>query len=191
MQINNVDPSLYSALENSTLTSIVVVQKESLIPFFTQLKESGVNVLQAITGTDFPDYLEVSYILAMMGAPENLIVKVRLDKSNQHFSLPSLCSFFKSANWQERECYDMVGVEFENHPDFRRILCPDDWEGFPLRKDYVVQEVYQGIVVNPVEKTNPVDRAFKENQLKKAKEVQEQQKSEASSPVTADTKEDK
>ena len=51
------------------------------------------------------------------------------------------------SNWFEREAYDMYGIVFEGHRDMTRILCPEDWDGWPLRKDYEVQETYHGIVV--------------------------------------------
>jgi len=59
--------------------------------------------------------------------------------------VPSVESIWKTADWHEREAFDMVGVQFSDHPNHTRILCPDDWEGHPLRKDYVQQEFYQGI----------------------------------------------
>jgi NADH-quinone oxidoreductase subunit C len=62
-------------------------------------------------------------------------------------AFPSIASVYKTAEWHEREAYDMLGIFFENHPDMRRILLPDDWEGFPLRKDYVEAEEYKGIKI--------------------------------------------
>jgi NADH-quinone oxidoreductase subunit C len=63
-------------------------------------------------------------------------------------SFPSVSSVYRTAEWHEREVYDLLGIFFENHPDLRRILLPDDWEGFPLRKDYVTAEYYKGIKID-------------------------------------------
>jgi NADH-quinone oxidoreductase subunit C len=60
-------------------------------------------------------------------------------------SIPSVADFWPAADWQEREVYDMLGIDFPGHPDLRRILLADDWEGFPLRKDYVFPREYHGI----------------------------------------------
>jgi NADH-quinone oxidoreductase subunit C len=60
-------------------------------------------------------------------------------------SIPSVADLWPAADWHEREAYDMFGIDFPGHPDLRRILCADDWEGFPLRKDYVFPREYHGI----------------------------------------------
>ncbi|TNF03770.1 MAG: NADH-quinone oxidoreductase subunit C [Deltaproteobacteria bacterium] len=122
------------------------------------------NVLQVVTGTDYEDRIEVSYVLASFINNLELILKVKLPKASKDATpeLESVCSVWKAANFLERETYDMVGVIFKNHPDLRRLLCPQDWEGWPLRKDYVVQKVYAGMEVNPAHKINTADIYFGE-----------------------------
>ena len=72
-------------------------------------------------------------------------VKTEVPREGSH--LPTISYLWRTADWHEREIYDLFGITFDGHPDHRRILCPDDWEGWPLRKDYVVQEYYHGIRV--------------------------------------------
>ena len=85
---------------------------------------------------------EVVYILACPGvsgygdAPKRLRLKVNVPSGA---TVPSLSSVWQSANWGERETYDFFGLQFDGHPDLRRILMPEDWEGYPMRKDYPVQ----------------------------------------------------
>jgi NADH-quinone oxidoreductase subunit C len=86
---------------------------------------------------------EIVYLLASLGLPglgdtaKRLRVKVRVPGSDA--VVPSVSSVWPAANWSEREAYDLFGIHFTDHPDLRRILMPEDWEGFPLRKDYPVQ----------------------------------------------------
>jgi len=85
---------------------------------------------------------ELVYILACPGVngygdtPKRLRLKVRVPEGAH---VPSVSRIWQSANWGEREVYDFFGLHFDSHPDMRRILMPEDWEGFPMRKDYPVQ----------------------------------------------------
>ena len=121
-------------------------------------QDTEFNVLHVITGCDYEDRIEVSYILSSYTKNTELILKTKVPRDNP--KIQTVSNIWSAANWQERECYDMLGVEFLGHPDPRRLLCPDDWEGFPLRKDYVVQEKYRHMTVNPVHKMNIADREF-------------------------------
>lgn len=87
--------------------------------------------------------LGVVYHLHSTSLKHSLALKVRVPEEKPE--IPSVESIWKTADWHEREAWDMVGVQFTDHPDLRRILCPDDWEGYPLRKDYVPQEFYHGV----------------------------------------------
>jgi NADH-quinone oxidoreductase subunit C len=80
--------------------------------------------------------LEVVYHLYSVQFKRRLRLKVRVDEGE---AVPSVSGVWESANWHEREVFDLFGVPFDGHPDLRRILMPDDWEGHPLRKDYPVE----------------------------------------------------
>ena len=94
--------------------------------------------------------LEIIYNLYSIPYNQQLMLKVSVEKEKPSEALPevpSVSHIWKSANWHEREAYDLVGIRFANHPDLRRILLPADWEGHPLRKDYKVQQRYHGIEI--------------------------------------------
>lgn len=103
---------------------------------------------------------EVMIHLVALGVPgygdtaKRLRVKVRVPGTDP--SMPTLSGVWKAMNWGEREVYDLFGIRFEGHPDLRRILMPDDWEGHPARKDYPVQinmkaKIYEPLQVTPQE----------------------------------------
>ena len=94
--------------------------------------------LGGITGVDwFPadPRFEIVYLLHSISKNARLRLKVRVSETGE---IDSVSSVWRAAQWYEREVFDMFGVKFRNHPDFRRILMPTDWEGHPLRKDYPV-----------------------------------------------------
>ena len=106
--------------------------------------------LQCITGVDLGENggLEVRYNLHSM--THRHVIEIRIACTGKNPKIPSVEAVWRIGNWFERETYDMFGIEFQGHRDLRRILLPDDWEGWPLRKDYEVQETYHGIVVPKV-----------------------------------------
>lgn len=121
------------------------------------------NLLNCITGVDYlhtdpkkaakstwQPHLEIIYHLSSLTHKHSLVVKVKLprwqdDRVGQLPELPSVSGLWKTAAWHEREAYDMLGAWFTGHPDLRRILCPEDWVGYPLRKDYEMPLEYHGI----------------------------------------------
>jgi NADH-quinone oxidoreductase subunit C len=105
------------------------------------------NYLMCLSGVDYGagKPLGVVYHLQSMTLLHQIVLKVELPRESP--SVPSVALIWRTADWHEREAYDLFGIRFEGHPDLRRIFLPDDWEGHPLRKDYVVQEFYHDIRV--------------------------------------------
>ncbi len=67
------------------------------------------------------------------------MIRLNVQVSEEDTYIDSITNIFKGADWHERECFDLFGITFSNHPDLRRILLPEDWEGYPLRKDYPIE----------------------------------------------------
>lgn len=115
------------------------INKESLEFVFSFLKKhfnTQFNLLSTITAVDYPERkerFEINYVLLSLTLNFRLIIKVHTDEVTP---LNSLTNIFNSANWFEREIWDLFGVFFFNHPDLRRILTDYGFEGFPLRKDF-------------------------------------------------------
>jgi NADH-quinone oxidoreductase subunit C len=121
------------------------------------------DMLNCITGVDYfqPDpkkaakagwepHMEVVYHLSSTTKKHTLVLKVMLprwkdDQPGRLPEVPSVAGVWRTADWHEREVFDLCGVHFTGHPDLRRILCPEDWEGHPLRKDYEMPLEYHGI----------------------------------------------
>ncbi len=101
--------------------------------------------LQCLSGVDYvaDGNMCVVYDLWSFDHAHMFAVKVFTPRENP--SVPSVRDLWPAADWHEREAYDMFGISFAGHPDLRRILCADDWEGYPLRKDYVFPREYHGI----------------------------------------------
>ena len=119
----------------------VHVAKERLVDVLTCLKtEGGFDMLVDITAVDYLEYenandrFGVVYVLLNTSTSERTVVKTFVNDPDP--TLPSMYPLWKSADWTEREVYDMFGIKFEGHPDLRRILMPDEFTTFPLRKDY-------------------------------------------------------
>lgn len=131
--------------------------------FLKQENDLRFNMLNSITVVDYlhtdpkkaakadwEPHLEVVYHLSSIATKHTVVMKVKLprwkdDEEGQLPELPSLMDIWPAADWHEREAYDLSGVRFVGHADLRRILCPEDWIGHPLRKDYEMPLEYHGM----------------------------------------------
>ena len=117
----------------------IIVNKENIFQTIKNLKENQnliFNQLIDITAVDYPSNslrFEIIYILLSMVLNKRVIVKTFLGESE---GIESITTIHKSADWYERECYDLFGISFLNHPDLRRIMTDYNFEGHPLRKDF-------------------------------------------------------
>lgn len=124
----------------------MVVEPTAIVEVCRFLKEEpafAMDCLSNESGVDYRDRCEVVYHLFSYRHRHQAVLKVKLPRENP--TVETLENLWKSANWMEREIFDLVGVNFEGHSDLRRILMPEDWPGHPLRKDFVEPLEYHGI----------------------------------------------
>ncbi|NEP46625.1 MAG: NAD(P)H-quinone oxidoreductase subunit J [Okeania sp. SIO2H7] len=126
---------------------IIKVDRSVLMPIATALYAYGFNCLQcqcaydAGPGEDLVSMYHLIKIDDDVDRPEEIRVKVFVPRDDPR--VPSVYWIWKSADFQERESYDMYGIVYEGHPNLKRILMPEDWVGWPLRKDYISPEFYE------------------------------------------------
>lgn len=174
--LNNSIPGTDAVVNTATVGhSSLTVNPEKILEVCQALKTSPefqMNVLQTITATDYKEHIELTYVINsfLKNHEQELLLKVKLPRGEgtgntltNLSKINSVVSVWSAANFLEREAYDIMGIHFVGHPDHRRILLPDEWQGYPLRKDYVVQEKYLDMVVNPPWKTNTEDHVFGRN----------------------------
>lgn len=142
----------------------IQVAAESLPAICAALRdrpEWQMEMLNCITGVDYwqeapagkvdwQPHIELLYHLSSLSQRRRLVLKVvlprwRADVEGQLPEVPTVSHVWRTAEWHEREVFDLIGVRFVGHPDLRRILCPEDWAGHPLRKDYRPPAEYRGI----------------------------------------------
>lgn len=135
----------FEAVSASDGMPTIYVSREHLVGAMRTLRDTlGFTFLADIVAVDYlprEPRFEVVYLLANLGTgggvPARLRLKVRVPGNDP--TLPTLTGLWKMADWAERELWDMFGIRIDGHNDLRRILMPEDWEGFPQRRDYPVQ----------------------------------------------------
>lgn len=112
------------------------IHQEKSYEILTSLKGMGFDYLNCLSAVDriASGELEVVYNLSSLSQPTKILVRVRVPREDP--IIRSVVSLWSTADWHEREAFDMMGIRFDGHPDLRRILTSEDWVGYPLRKDY-------------------------------------------------------
>lgn len=157
MTIPEISEKLKAHLPDAVLETKAEAVVDPFIKIAPQQTEAVARTLRDDPDLAF-DYLMclsgVDYAKGTLGVVYNLFsfkhrhkVTVKVEVPRDAAQVPSVAAVWPTANWHEREAYDLLGIVFTGHPDLRRILLPDDWEGYPLRKDYQVPEFYRGMKV--------------------------------------------
>lgn len=151
--ISHIGSEVIIEANETALQPYLQIQTDKIAEVGRLLHENGFDHLACITGIDNGTTLgtmEVIYHLYAILHATSLTLKIKIIRNSQNEAMPTvptLSAVWRSADWHEREVYDLFGIAFDGHLDMRRILLPADWQGFPLRKDYEAQTLYRGIKV--------------------------------------------
>jgi NADH-quinone oxidoreductase subunit C len=145
-------PGKIKRSELEALDPFLVVETAAIAEIGTWLRdepELAFDTLHCLSGVDYPkeEKMEVVYHLSSLKHRHWIVLKVEVAREGA--KVPTLENVWRTANWHEREAYDLYGIRFDGHSDPRRILLPDDWEGHPLKKDWEWPEEWHGIPVKP------------------------------------------
>ena len=144
-----------SAYEDDEDEATFVLGVDTIVGVATHLRDHGdalFKLLTDLTATHYPEAenpFEMLYHLYSFEHNRRLRLKVRIKEGQ---AMPTVSGIWSSADWMEREVYDLFGVEFEDHPDLRRILLPDNWGSHPMRKDYPLEGRGERIYTKPKRK---------------------------------------
>ncbi len=149
-------------------SSIVVepARLEEILEFLRDDEELMLDQLSLVSGLHFEDRFESVYHLLSTIRRHDVVLRVRLAAENP--VVPTASRVHPTADWHERETYDLIGIVFEGHPDPRRIYLPQDWVGHPLRRDYELPEEFDGIPLRDVNR--PEEKAAEETEEAKGAE---------------------
>ncbi len=114
----------------------LTVAREDLFKAASALKEAGFDLFLFAAGIDYPESIKLTYRVYSSKRQNKLAVMIKTEVPKSDPTVDSLVPLWSAANWHERETYDLYGVIFNGHPDLRRLFMPQDWVGYPLRKDY-------------------------------------------------------
>jgi NADH-quinone oxidoreductase subunit C len=147
------DMAILTGLGGEPSLNRLDVPKERLREVCTLLKNTPgfyFDRLECVSGVDYGDRFAVYYHLHSLVYEHAVVLRVELDRQEafaQTATVPTVSDLWRTADWHEREIFDLFGVVFDHHPDLRRILLPDDWQGHPLRKDYRPADQYGGLAI--------------------------------------------
>ena len=147
-----IEQKFPNSLSDSLNEEFIGLKREKWVLIAEYIKLNSdiyIDSLQCITGVDLGEnVLQARYNFHSMR--HGTLIEIRISVTRESPNIPSIEKVWRIGDWFERETYDMYGIIFDGHRDLRRMLLPEDWEGYPLRKDYKEQETYHGIVVGKI-----------------------------------------